>query len=170
MNKLNNKGMTIVEVIVTFVMLMILVLGMLNMTNEIKTASKEKQFYKELNEYSSLVQSTVQDDLITHGLVDVEVCSSSSADFCLNLKFKDNTNKKLIVNGINATISYNGINYIVPMKDYINNIFNTSYYVPSYSFDNGIFVLDFPVFENLYGDGYVNYGFKIVHLTEEAYE
>lgn len=174
MKILNNKGMTIVEIVVTFVVLMILILGMLNMTNEIKTTSKEKQFYKELLEYSSLVQSTIQDDLILLKLKEVEKDYSciEKADFCLTLTFNDSSSKKLIVNNSAGTISYDGINYIVPMKNYINDNFNSNYLKNpvSWSFENNIFVLDFPIYEDLYGNEQTNHGFKIVHLTEAAYE
>lgn len=172
MNKLNNKGMTIVELIVSFVMLMVLVLGMLNMTNEIKTTSREKQFYKELNEYSSLVQSTIQDDLILKRLVSVVKDESNcTKGVCYKLTFKDGVEKKLIVNEEDKIISYDEINYIVPMKDYINDSFNTDQgtNLVNVSFEDNMFIFDFPIYEDLYGDGKTNFGFKIVHLTEAGY-
>ena len=182
MNKLNNKGMTIIEVIVSFTALMVLVLGMLNMTNEIKTTSKQKQFYKELQEYSNLLQSTIQDDLIMDKLKTVEECASkpSDAEICLELKFEDNSVKKLIINIISneeddlKIISYNDLKYTIPGSDYINNLFNTDFGGSGsaddnylyYKNENNLFVLNVPIYEDLYGDGKTNFGFKIVHPIE----
>lgn len=189
MKKLNNKGMTIVEIVVTFVMLMVLVLGMLNLTNEIKTTSKQKQFYKELTEYSSLVQSTIQDDLIKNVLTDVSECNVDKAEICLNFKFKNSSDKQLIANVVSnfdevadgdkevdelKVISYDGLKYIIPMSDYINDAFQGGF--SDYINDNGnnfytkvdnILIIDVPIFENLYGKGNKNFGFRIVHLIEE---
>ena len=42
MKKLNNKGITIVELIISFSILMVIAIGMLNVVNEIRSLANEK--------------------------------------------------------------------------------------------------------------------------------
>ena len=42
MKKLNNKGITIVELIISFTLLMVIAIGMLNVVNEIRSLANQK--------------------------------------------------------------------------------------------------------------------------------
>lgn len=61
---MNNKGMTLVELIVTFSLLMIIIVGMFNLIMDVKGNLDDKKMAKELTEYSSTVGNQIQYDLI----------------------------------------------------------------------------------------------------------
>ena len=62
--KMNNKGMTLVELIVTFSILIIFVFGMFNLVLNLNGDLERRKSLKELNEYSNFVNTMIHDDLI----------------------------------------------------------------------------------------------------------
>ena len=50
MKKLNNKGITIVELIISFTLLMVIAIGMLNVVNEIRSLANPKLEEKKVTE------------------------------------------------------------------------------------------------------------------------
>lgn len=60
----NNKGMTLVELLVTFSLLLVLVIGMFNLIMEVKTQLDEKQVAKDFTEYSSMINNDIHYDLL----------------------------------------------------------------------------------------------------------
>ena len=64
MKKLNNKGLSIVEFIVVFVMLMILTTGMMNIIIKLKDNNNEKELTRELLTYKNSITKLINDDLI----------------------------------------------------------------------------------------------------------
>ena len=61
---LNNKGMTLVELLVTFSLLLVLVIGMFNLIMEVKTQLYEKQVAKDFTEYSSMINNDIHYDFL----------------------------------------------------------------------------------------------------------
>ena len=61
---LNNKGMTLVELLVTFSLLLVLVIGMFNLIMEVKTQLDEKQVAKYFTEYSSMINNDIHYDFL----------------------------------------------------------------------------------------------------------
>ena len=53
MKKLNNKGITIVELIISFTLLMIIAMGMLNVVNEIRSFANQKLEEKKVTEFKN---------------------------------------------------------------------------------------------------------------------
>ena len=68
---MNNKGMTLVELIVTFSLLMIIIVGMFNLIMDVKGNLDDKKMAKELTEYSSTVGNQIQYDLIRRGVISI---------------------------------------------------------------------------------------------------
>lgn len=53
--KLNNKGITLVEVIVSFALLMIILVGLFNIIMEVKSDVTDKQMEKEFKDFDNLI-------------------------------------------------------------------------------------------------------------------
>ena len=53
MKKLNNKGITIVELIISFTLLMVIAIGMLNVVNEIRSLANQKLEEKKVTEFKN---------------------------------------------------------------------------------------------------------------------
>ena len=62
--KINNKGMTLVELIVTFALLLVIVVGLYNLILEVKFEVDEKQIVKNTIEFSSLVNNDIHYDFL----------------------------------------------------------------------------------------------------------
>lgn len=115
--KLNNKGITLVEVIVTFALLMIILVGLFNIILDVKSDVSDRQMIKDFKDYDNLMITRIQGDFITK---QVTGCNSIS-DKALKCNYKDDTKEKeiAIVNGSNGypVIKYNGVEYEVPNSD-----------------------------------------------------
>mgnify|MGYP004534117159 CR=1 FL=1 len=61
---MNNKGMTLVELLVTFSLLLVIIVGMFNLIMEVKNDFDDKRIGKDFTEYSSNMNSSIQYDLI----------------------------------------------------------------------------------------------------------
>ncbi len=62
--KLNNKGMTIVELLVTFSLLLVIVVGMFNLIMDVKFELDNKQVAKDFTEYSATMNNEIHYDLL----------------------------------------------------------------------------------------------------------
>ena len=60
----NNKGMTLVELLVTFSLLLIIVVGLYNLILEVKFEIDNKQIVKDTIEYSSLINNDIHYNLL----------------------------------------------------------------------------------------------------------
>lgn len=61
---MNNKGMTLVEVLVTFSLLMVIVVGMFNLILDVKSDLDEQQTAKDFAEFSNLINHDIHMDLL----------------------------------------------------------------------------------------------------------
>lgn len=109
--KLNNKGLTVVELILCFVLLIILVFGMFNVVLEIKDYSETKELEKDLVSFKNRIIYMIQDDLIQYGLKETSSsCPSgyekSYSTKCLRIALKNNDVKYLVVEPSSKTIKY----------------------------------------------------------------
>lgn len=79
--KINNKGMTLVELIVTFALLLVVVVGLYNLILEVKFAVDEKQIVKNTIEFSSLINNDIHYDLLHDKPFAVLIKSSENVDW-----------------------------------------------------------------------------------------
>lgn len=130
MKKMNNKGFTIVEVIVCFILIMIIVTAMLKVAMSYRTTAQNKEIEEQLITYKNLLTKDVQKDIFEKGLINMEKCTSGEGR-CVQLNFIDGTNKQFIVGNvdrsdrnsvINKYIRYGGIKYPMMKDDIPTNI------------------------------------------------
>lgn len=79
---MNNKGMTLVELIVTFSLLLIIVVGLYNLVLEVKFEMDEKQVAKDLTEYSSTMNNDIHYNLLKDEPNLIYVANSKNAWSC----------------------------------------------------------------------------------------
>ena len=132
MNKLNNKGMSIVEVVVTFSLIMFLVVGLLvivvNYRNKVAVTLERLS----LDTFKNNLTQDINHDILTKGLKEINsggACTSlTSLNRCINLVFYDGTEKalgtsKVVPNDkdsiINKYVYYDGLKY--KLKDSLPN-------------------------------------------------
>ena len=81
---MNNKGMTIVELIVTFSLLLVIVVGMFNLITDVKLELENKQIGKDFTEYSSTIGSKIQYDFLNSVVDSIAFKNSSNEWSCVN--------------------------------------------------------------------------------------
>lgn len=122
-NKLmNNKGFTITELIVTFVIVMSITLGLFAVVDNYRERQQKATYRKELNSYKNEIVKIIQDDVLYKGVKKIEgikVNDENGESFNQGIKItfkddtsKDDTSKELKVN--NSEIKYGDISYPFP--------------------------------------------------------
>lgn len=151
---MNNKGFTLIELIISVVLIAIIIIPtyaiILNFKNRQQIAS-DKQ---ELSKFKNLITSDIEDDILQYGLIKLEKVNSSDTEFVANLTFskkicvteveqtteegdiikvceeEKNLQKKLIINPTKKTIAYGDETYklAVPYADIVSDDDMRMYY------------------------------------------
>lgn len=112
MLKLNNKGMTSVEILVCFVLVVIIATSMYTTVVAYKNKQQIESYKQRVLTYKNLLTKEIQDDLIKKGLISATTnrCYKNTISECddnsdqktgitkVNLIFADGTNKTLEIN------------------------------------------------------------------------
>ncbi len=153
--KLNNKGLSVVEFIIVFVILMIIVFGMMNVVLTLKKESSSISMKKELLEFKTTMTKEINQDLIEKGYDKVENCTTGIS---CDIYFKDNSSTTLIININQKTITYDGIIYDIPQKDFIKMENSTI------NIDEKFLTISIPYYEmGVSEENKVDYGIKIIY-------
>ena len=102
MKKLNDKGMTLIEIIVCFVIVVVIVLSMLKVVNNYKDKQDIESYKSAIFTYKNTLTKTVWDDIIKHqGIVKYEDITSNynttGIEVEYRLYFRDGTTSKLTI-------------------------------------------------------------------------
>ena len=109
LKKLNNRGMTAVEILVCFVLMSILAVSMYSSIASYKNKQSIESAKEKIFTYKNLLTKEVQDDLIKKGLVSAEISETinetkgkpenlPSKVFKVDLLFRDGSKKQLVIN------------------------------------------------------------------------
>lgn len=148
MVKLNSKGMTTVEILVTFVLVVILTVSMYSTVSAYKSKQQIESYKEKIYTYKNLLTKDIQDDLIKRRVTTADIINSDNTSLhryttTIRLRFADNSTKDLVIyrqlardydyvaedGWADATknqndvfyIKYNGIQYDVPSLGYGKN-------------------------------------------------
>ncbi|MDD5887930.1 MAG: hypothetical protein PUC82_00385 [bacterium] len=106
--KLNNKGLTAVEILVSFILMVIIVVSMYTTVNSYKNRQSIESDKDKIVAYKNLLTKEIQDDLIKKGLVDAKINDSTTLNtgtrkyYEITLTFRDGSKKVLRVNAVYA--------------------------------------------------------------------
>lgn len=93
--KTNNKGVTIVELVVSISILTIIVLFLFQLIISLKEVYNSSGIKTEMLNKQTIINREINDDLNTKQLELVRSCSSQEIIDCISFYFKDGTSKKL---------------------------------------------------------------------------
>lgn len=158
--KLNNKGITLVEVIVSFALLMIILVGLFNIIMEVKSDVTDKQMEKEFKDFDNLMIARIQGDLIKNKVTSCGVstdkksatCKSSNGDIIITID-----NGKIIYKDPKTT-KENAVTYEIPY--FSNSEILSQSSSSKIDLENNILTI---ILEYGYVDGTKKFGFTIVH-------
>lgn len=167
--KLNNKGITLIELIISFALLMVIILGMLTMIVNIRNTNNEKNFQKAMLEFKTTMTERIQKDLIQYGFASFENCDAIENTVCKIIVFKDEEQqaKELRINLTDMTVKYGTIVYDLPKKEFIEFKTNTSPVEIKTTDSDTYLVISIPYFEI---DQDKNYGINIIHPINLVFE
>ena len=126
---MNKKGFTTVELIVSFIMIVIILISLVGFTVNYRDKVKIEQVKSNLNDFKNTVTKAVYDDITINNIKSIEYCVGE--DNCVN--FIDSRNKLhtlkifyecVLKNGTcsyRTYLSYNNIKYELPDSDINKN-------------------------------------------------
>lgn len=96
--KLNNKGMTTVEILVSFVLVVIISVSLYSVVSTYINKQHVESYKDKITTYKNLLTKEIQDDLIKKGLIAASVKKSNNdKNTELTMTFKDGSSKVLLV-------------------------------------------------------------------------
>lgn len=121
----NNKGFTVVELIVTFILVMSLSVGLFTVADSYRERQQKETILKELNSYRNEVLKIVQDDFLNKGIDDIEgINTQDNSSACngfnqgVNVKYKDGDISAFCIG--DQGIKYNDILYPKPLEEFVS--------------------------------------------------
>ena len=108
MKKLNNKGLSVVEVILTFTLVMIIASGLLTIIMNYKARAQIEMKRLELVTYKNTLTKEIQTDILDRGIYEINtegLCKEQVDQYssCINIVFKDGIEKILAVSKLDDT-------------------------------------------------------------------
>ena len=107
--KLNNKGVTTIEILISFVLLAIIVVSLYGSVESYKNKQNIESEKNQMMTYKNLLTKEIQDDLIMKGLIDVTVKHQpfvavpiTPETYTVDFSFRDGTKSQLIVKRVLA--------------------------------------------------------------------
>ncbi len=155
--KLNNKGITLVEVVVSFALLMIILVGLFNIIMEVKSDVTDKQMEKEFKDFDNLMIARIQGDLVKNKVTSCDAVSSDKK----SIKCDFNGTKRSIAID-NGKIIYNNVTYEIPYFSNSEILSQGSNSIIDVENNTLTITLEYG-----YVDGTKKFGFTIVHPLSE---
>ena len=138
MTKLNNKGLSIIELLVCFVIVAVISITLLNIVMDYNSFQETEHIKNTIKTYKNTITRVIQDDITKYGLTDVQVDNTNTDDDTLKLILTfNNLPNPITTNTKNLTIvARNNENYIMyedTVKGSDGNYFNqdVKYTLPS---------------------------------------
>lgn len=154
MKKLNNKGMTSIEVLLSFIVVVMISTSMYSTVIAYQNKQQIESFKEKIMTYKNLLTKEVNDDLIKKGLVGVTVTeeqiSGNGTKYTMTFSLKNGQKKRMIITNRKASEDDAGIDaandcddkFVIAYGDVDNEI---EYDVPNLGYttnDNGKKVYD----------------------------
>lgn len=152
----NNKGFTLVEMLVSFTLSMILIIILFQLIINLKDLYMSSGIKTELLNRQYLMTNRIYTDLNEKKAIKIENCNNPVV--CIEFTFQDGSTKRLEVDETNKTLSYDG--YIIKLDN--NSYFKTMDISTIISQSNKkIFNANIPIYNDLYKN--TDFGINIVY-------
>ena len=109
--KLNNKGLTIIELLVCFVLVALVTIPLINTIMEYKNMQQTEHIKNLIINYKNEVTQAIQKDIIVKSLTNAEVVESTDKYIKISLKFKNTFDNNIDTKNL-IVYSDNNNNYI----------------------------------------------------------
>lgn len=115
MEKINNKAFTVVELIITFSIVMVISLGLLKVVDSYREKQQNELYKKEILSYKNEVIKRIEDDFLDKAVKNIEgIDAYPGYNQCIKITFGDDMTKDLCAS--NSEIKYDDIKYKYPNR------------------------------------------------------
>jgi len=169
------RGFTVVELVVSFVLISIIVIGMLMIALRYRNNAQISTEKLEMERYRDTLTKAIQEDIVEYGVDSIDYCEVGNRN-CVVISFDDGTTKRLEISNVNVLdryIRYDGRKFLIeeyfPIKP--TSLGDASITLPYSGIEllreeftgNTIYQINIPIFHvDLEGD----FGIHIVALKE----
>ena len=127
--KLNNKGVSIIEIVLTFALIMVMTMGMLSIVFNYREKASISMEKLDLDTFKNTLTKEIQDDILTLGVKEIntsgECLTNAELNSCINIVFLDGTSKPFGTSKVNNNdvdsienkfLYYDGLKYRIVDK------------------------------------------------------
>lgn len=161
---MNNKGFTLVELLVSFTLSMIIVIILFQLIINLKEVYVQTGLKTELLNKQNLMENKIYNDLLNRQVTSIDNCNTGL--LCINFTYENGDTKKLELNNIEQTLSYDG--FIIKLNN--NSYFQTINVITKESQTNSKYNRIFDIKIPIYNDTYENtdFGINIVYIYDST--
>jgi len=112
--KLDNKGFTVIELILSFVLVMFLAMSMFALVNNYKNREQKEAVKRDLLALQNTLTQDIYEDTTERKVDYIEYCKDESGNNitqCININFLDNTAKQLKIEKVNKPVTEDGTTF-----------------------------------------------------------
>ena len=124
--KLNNKGVSIIEIVLTFALIMVMTMGMLSIVFNYREKASISMEKLDLDTFKNTLTKEIQDDILTLGVKEIntsgECLTNAELNSCINIVFLDGTSKAFGTSKVNNNDVDTMSLYIVPIPESLSSI------------------------------------------------
>lgn len=127
--KLNNKGVSIIEIVLTFALIMVMTMGMLSIVFNYREKASISMEKLDLDTFKNTLTKEIQDDILTLGVKEIntsgECLTNAELNSCINIVFLDGASKAFGTSKVNNNyvdsienkfLYYDGLKYRIVDK------------------------------------------------------
>lgn len=152
----NNKGFTLVELLSTFILSSVIIVLLFQLIINLKDVYQQSGLKTDMLNKQYIITNKIYSDLNEKKAVMIDKCDESL--ICINFTFADGSVKKLQVNDINKTITYDNTTIKLTNEAFFDDMnINT---IES-QIDEQIFNISVPIYSTIIKDE--NFGINIVY-------
>lgn len=157
----NNKAFTLVEMLVSFSLAMVLVIIMFQLIINLKELYMSSGIKTELLNKQYLMTNKIYKDLIEKKAINIDNCNNTS--ICIQFTFQDGTVKRLEVDELNKTLTYDDYTIKLSNKSYFGAMNINTYFSIT---NNKIFNANIPIYNDLFKN--TDFGINIVYPYKDT--
>jgi len=154
----NNKGFTIIELLVSFVLSMIIITIMFQLILNLKDVFQTSSIKTDMLNKQNLMINKIYSDLLEKKLMIINQCGLD----CISFTFTDGTTKELYANIEKGYLTYDNYTIKLNNQSYFTNVKIENNGISKTDKSNKVLSINIPIYNNLFKNE--NFGINIVYL------
>ena len=102
MKKLNNKGMTVIELLLCFVLVSIISVSLYSTISSYNIKQNIESYKEKIYTFKNILTREIQNDIIKRGLIEAKITYPASTQTIVDMKFRDGSVRRLYILQVKA--------------------------------------------------------------------